>query len=508
MSIDDFVAEDIDVGDDQDEICEGVDSDEPDGSATTSLANYSATASSSTKARAKAKGAGKQQKGRPAKSKAGMKWCSACNRTLPLDKFPSGSAHCANDRQAVQNIAHAARGQNQHEWWEETLKDTKKLQKVVKAYHQQCPRLEGKKRAPFKVLAYVEYCRQEELLIKDTEMEMMDLRQFVAWQGKAKNGAMDAEEARTLFFQLLEQPMTITDELGAHERYRSRIAVKRRDVIIRREQEVRGRGYDLKEKEVKKATVDDVDKAESRVQRGSVVRGASALSRDDLAQAMVKAGGALAGSGSGAASSLGAEAKAMAQIGNVKELVSASEDEQDDVDPGDEEADEVGDMPHKSPHAKKRKMGSDIASEAGSATKKRKETDSEWLDHGKVMAAINTHQTWMRATAKTLHDTLEAVKDVRNSVTEDVRGSVANELKLLDNRYLALRLVLGQERLGPYCRSGFQACQTSLMGPPRLWHRSDCHDVCTQDSLARRCSTFGLLDMPTCRGVSTWHANL
>lgn len=374
------------------------------------------------------------QGGRPKAATTGMKKCNACNKNLPIDKFPLGSAHCANDRQPVQNIASAAKAQGKEAWWAEVMRDPKKLQKVVKAYHVQCPKVEGKKRAPFKVLAYIEYVRQEELLIKDEEYEMMDLRRWIAWHGKQKNGSMDPEEARALFFTTLEQPDTMSDELGPSEKYRTRIAKKVRDVIIKRDQELRGRGYDLKEKDVKKATTEDIDKAESRVQRGSVARGASAQTRNELAQAMVKAG-----THCPSASALGSEAKAIAQFGNVMDLASDSGCEEMEEERGGEDAEDDVDGEASAQRTPKKRKGTEGD---GQSSKKQR---GDWLDHGKVMAAISTHQAWMRSTRKSLNDSMKVVMDAREMVTAEARGAVANELKLLDNRYLALRLVLGEE---------------------------------------------------------------
>ena len=66
------------------------------------------------------------------------------------------------------------------------------------------------------------------------------------------------------------------------------------------------------------------------------------------------------------------------------------------------------------------------------------------------MAALSTHQAWMRTTWKSLNDSMKIVMDVREMVTTEARGVVANEVKLLDNRYLALRLVLGEEACDYY----------------------------------------------------------
>eukprot|EP00974_Lingulodinium_polyedra_P104269 10092559-Lingulodinium_polyedra.AAC.1 len=56
-----------------------------------------------------------------------------------------------------------------------------------------------------------------------------------------------------------------------------------------------------------------------------------------------------------------------------------------------------------------------------STTKKQKTGD--WLDHGKVMAAISSHQAWMRSTRKSLNDSMQLVKDARDLVTDENRSA-------------------------------------------------------------------------------------
>ena len=313
----------------------------------------------------KAKGNGQ---GRSKRAKAGVKRCPACNKDLVIDQFPVGSAHCSNDHQPVQNLASAAKAQGQDAWWAEVKRDNKKLQRVVKAYHQQCPRVDGKKRALFKVLTYIEYVRQQELLIKDEQYEMIDLRRWITWHGKHKNGSMEVEEARALFYTTLEQPDTMTDELGPTEKYRTRIAKKVRDMIIKRDQELRGRGYDLKEKDVKKATKEDMDQAESRVQRGSVARGAAAKTRDELAQAMVKAG-------TRTQSALSSEAKALAQLGNVRELDGDAGSDMEEERGGEDAEDDGEASAQRTP---KKRKGTE-----GDGNLSSKKQRGAWLDHGR-----------------------------------------------------------------------------------------------------------------------------
>lgn len=431
-----FVAEEIDGasedGDAECQECSGAEDGQSVGGSSTKV--------SSRPGKAKGNGQGHckgQDSGRPKKAKLGMKRCPACNKDLPIDQFPVGSSMCSNDKQPVQNLTYAAKAQGQDTWWAEVMRDNKKLQRVIKAYHQQCPKVDGKKRVPFKVLTYIEYVRQEELVIKDEQYEMMDLRKWIVWHGKHKNGAMEVEEARALFYTTLKEPDTMTDELGPSEKYRTRIAKKVRDMIIKRDQELRGRGYDLKEKDVKKATKQDIDQAESRVQRGSVARGAAAKTRDDFAQAMVK-------TGSGTRSALSSEAKAIAQFGNVRELGSDSGSDMEEEKGGEDAGDDGEASAQCTP---KKRKGTEGDGPGNLPSKKKK---GDWLDHGKVMAAISTHQAWMRSTRKSLNDSMKTVMDIREMVTTEARGVVANEVKLLDNRYLALRLVLGEEACDYY----------------------------------------------------------
>lgn len=134
----------------------------------TSVGSGHGRATAKGKAKAKAKGlaepsgTGGTRCGRPAKVKAGTKWCKACNKTLPIEQFPAGSAYCHLDKQAVQNIAHAAKSQGEGQWWANILDNPKKLQKVVKHYSQSCGIGPTKKKSGFKVAAYKEYLKQED----------------------------------------------------------------------------------------------------------------------------------------------------------------------------------------------------------------------------------------------------------------------------------------------------------------------------------------------------------
>lgn len=177
---DDDIGADVEEGSssahDGDDLDEGEDAGENE-STIGGPASGSTKSSVTSKAKAKAKSRGGKANpssasgrggnrggGRPNKVKAGMKWCGACNKTLGIELFPVGSAFCHADRQAVQNLAYASKTQSQLGWWESVKNNPKKLQKVVKYYHDNCGRspADGKRKATFKVAAYEEYVRQED----------------------------------------------------------------------------------------------------------------------------------------------------------------------------------------------------------------------------------------------------------------------------------------------------------------------------------------------------------
>lgn len=172
---------------------------------------------------------------------------------------------------------------------------------------------------------------------------MMDIRQFCSWMAKPKNGSMDADDAKAKFNALCAETNSVIDESGSWEKNRLRVGVRKADVVIHRDQEVRGRAFQMKDKDIKNATAEDIDKLESRVQRGSSARGASALSRAELAKAMIKGSQAAQGTNDlgpnvFAGGGFSAEAKANLSIGSIRDLDSEEasaegEPEDDDDEP-------------------------------------------------------------------------------------------------------------------------------------------------------------------------------
>ena len=272
------------------------------------------------------RGGGGKSKGKVAPK--GMKWCNACGKVLPLDQFPPGSGQCHTDRQAVQNLSYAAKVQGQLDWWDEQRNDPKKFRRVIAYYKAKVPTeasIGAKKTSvKFKVNQYLEYCRQEEIIMRDGVHEMMDIREYMSWMAKAKNGALDALTSSAKFNEKFEEPHATTDEDGDWSKDRRRVMVKKKTVATFRDQEVRGRQYEMRDKESKDCSQEQIDRLEGRVQRGSTARGASAQSRAETARTMLRT--ASASSGMGADGSFSEQGRAILQIGQVRELASDTEE--------------------------------------------------------------------------------------------------------------------------------------------------------------------------------------
>jgi hypothetical protein len=206
----------------------------------------------------------------------GKKFCNPCGKWLPMDTFPVGSAHCAEDKKVCQNLKNAAIAQKQVSWWDNVLTDPDSLRKAVRAYKARCPpAVAKKKRSTFVVMQYLEEVRQEQSLIMDGVMQMMDERHFVYWMGKAKNGSLDPREAAALWQEKYDAPKAIKDSLGPNSKYQNRVAVKKADMLKFRDATIRAQVYQVKDKENRKAGQADIDKAEAQLGKDQLFKALS-----------------------------------------------------------------------------------------------------------------------------------------------------------------------------------------------------------------------------------------
>ncbi len=146
---------------------------------------------------------------------------------------------------------------------------------------------------------YIETVQHQQSLILDGVQRMMDLRYYIAWMAKAKNGSVPADEATAMWNDACKMPGAVTDKLGPNPKFQNRVSIKTADLVIDRDAHVRTQGVEYKGKEIKNATQEDVDKLEARMLKGAVTKSTAARSRNDLAKAFVSASAASQLSGTG-----------------------------------------------------------------------------------------------------------------------------------------------------------------------------------------------------------------
>mgnify|MGYP001813951621 CR=1 FL=1 len=361
------------------------------------------------------------------RAKDGKKYCAPCGKWLPLDQFPSGSAQRGEDRKALQNLKNAAVAQQQGAWWDEVTRDPKKLRDVVKKYKQRVPPPGKKRKEPFMVLQYIEERRQEQAVLLDGVLEMMTERAFVVWMAKPKNGCMDPEEAKREWKKKLDAPGAIVDEKGPNARYCQRVAVNKADLVVFRDASIKSQGYVGKDKEVKKASQEDVDRAEARLSKDPTLAASSARSSTDQAASLVAAAAA------GDDGAFSSEGKAAMQLGDIKDLMSDAEDQP----PSPSER-----VTPQKPSAKRDSDACEDSSKKPSSKKKAKK--EAWFDRDAAVAsALKGHQAWIKNTKLSIQTTMEGLKQALDKVTPEVEEEVKNESKLAKNRLYALKLIMG-----------------------------------------------------------------
>ena len=82
-------------------------------------------------------------------------------------------------------------------------------------------------------------------MILDGVYQMMSRLVFVAWAAKPTHGGLDALAANALFEQYLSNPQLPKDMLGTNPKDAQRVAVRTKDLIIFRDQQIKSQGYGM-----------------------------------------------------------------------------------------------------------------------------------------------------------------------------------------------------------------------------------------------------------------------
>eukprot|EP00959_Pyramimonas_sp_CCMP1952_P102175 2137252-Pyramimonas_sp.AAC.1 len=151
--------------------------------------------------------------------------------------------------------------------------------------------------------------------------EMMHKGHFVHRVGKPKNGCMDAETAGMEWQKKYDSPDAITDMLGPNPKFAQRVAIKEADLVRIQDSQIKSQGYTLADAEKKKATEEDIKKADHQMQGVSKYqKGASgARSHMDMAKAMMDAKAVAASSGSADVAAFSHDGKAAQVVPNLQD---------------------------------------------------------------------------------------------------------------------------------------------------------------------------------------------
>jgi hypothetical protein len=363
----------------------------------------------------------------------GTKFCSGCNKYHPISDFPAGKAMCGMANNAIRNIKSAAIAQKQTEWFKQVQDDPNSTRLAIKAYLMKCGRGDKQraKKNAFCIANYREEVRQTSGTYFDAEMEMLNLLAYQKWVALPENGGYDPEEAKARWIEFRDAPNAICDDQGP-KKYKTRVAIKVRDVVKIRDGQERNKIITACEKDVRKASQQDVDALELRLQRDSSWKGSCAVSRAEEARRLAESriAAVAAGSEDGAFSSDG---KASLVLGDVTELAPPGFDEGTDPDEGGEGGGGGGD--HDGPSA--------LTPSKANAKAKTAKKDATWFARDeKIMGELRKMREYQEKLVRDLKSTRTRCEAVRASIPPQFKRMVEAEENLLNNRLRAIKLVL------------------------------------------------------------------
>ncbi len=312
--------------------------------------------------------------------------CGECGEEKSLSEFKAGRAvrihPCAR---MVENIWRACKqqGEDTIKWYNEQRASPAKRKKLKRWYRVTCGNLDGSKGKvkTFSPLTYQTQIKAELQDIRDGVVEMMHSAAWEHWAAKPKNWpprGLSQTEAAAEFQRRLADPDKIVDFLGEHRGFESRIGVRTKTVLTRREMLSQSQGYSMSDRTIKKTGQKDVDDAYRKMQSNmDQVSGSTAALSSKEALAFLSKGEASGGLGSAASAFDGQ----LANLGGIQALAGLM-DKHDD--------------------AQSEKEDSDLDLEADepetNGKRKRKVKESKpklWVEKDlKISAAIRTQETW------------------------------------------------------------------------------------------------------------------
>lgn len=201
------------------------------------------------------------------KLKTGCKQCRTCGGIFSIETDFSGNS--ADDKRCASVIAtlrNVARAQGLEAWFLEQMADPVARKRMVDNYNVRCPaRTDKGPRGVFPLSQYYKEILKEKSLIKDAVWEFMDQKAYIAFMNTPQKGNVLAAKAMSMWQEMINNPSVVKDELGDCSEYKTRCAVKVKDLLIDRSADVIREGLRLAEKENKNTSDADVQKLLNRL---------------------------------------------------------------------------------------------------------------------------------------------------------------------------------------------------------------------------------------------------
>ena len=342
---------------------------------------------------------------------------------------------CSEDTNAARGLKACAVAQDQLERYEELVGNPLELRKALKAYRERCGTDKNgkKKRNGFRITQYKEEQRKVSAVYYDRQKEMMNLKAFQHFKAKPKNGGLDADEATREFNEMAADPEVFKDYKGPSAKFRMRVAVPTKDIILDRDGTENIQIVSMSDKENRRSGEKEMEELQSRLRSGPLYQ----EHRADVGRRLVLSAAASAASGSadGAFSNIGLAAANFGSIHDFKKEL--AEDSKIEVDADEEETVETQKDGLATPSPAPSKPPS--KDDRSSTTSQKK----PWFNRDeKILAELQKHRAWEITTKTTLNQTKQRLLDVMAAIGKDVEDHVENEVKLLKNRLRAVKLVL------------------------------------------------------------------
>lgn len=169
--------------------------------------------------------------GKTPKGKTETRKCRLCKRQKPTQDWPVNCPNCRDCKQALDNIAYAAKAQNKQEWFREIKQDETRLKKLIVKYQESCPKILGStKRPTFCIAKYSEVHEAAAGVLTDSLGTMMHRSRYLSWaqSDQCSEGKLSEQEAKQRWDEMVEQAHAgtcIHDQAGpTKEPMRVRIA--------------------------------------------------------------------------------------------------------------------------------------------------------------------------------------------------------------------------------------------------------------------------------------------